>query len=580
MERDMLLKKNIIGGFDRKQVLEYVNRLQSSCDSRKTREEIAETRLRIEALREAIRNKDKEISALNHEIDTISNIELPKDNGSQFDILKRSDMSIDEAREKAEEITEQISEGIKSKDEKIVALFTKLFAINEEISKLSSNLSTISEKMDEVPFEPVTEKDVDVSIVPKFDFDKVVDEIEREQAELQSKSAVQTVQEAPQAAEETAEEEPESIVSSPSEQESESFIEYFSLFDEQLLNTSPAETSETAEEEPAEPEAIEKSEEIPPQNTEKPEEKTVVVNEDKFNALFAKLTAMTEEINKMHGSISDVSEKLDRMPEPVSEAEEVKETSALKDDEPKAEADAEAEQKEITPVQEEKEEIKYSEEQIIQQPVAEEPIPEELVIDEPEITEEPVMEELFAENPIKEDNDPILEGLSFDEIEPEIQSHYEKFSEPEEVYTEPSDEEIMNLFAEIFDAPESGENQDSIIKKAVEKTKARISKVSSKAAAVIEKDAPSETPEQITETENIRNAEAAAEAEPAAETEPVSDAVSKPTISKSVSAVKPTSEQTSKPVSSPDKKPVTDSKKADGSDGSDFEEELYFTLEF
>lgn len=278
MERDVLLKKNIFGGFDKRQVMAYINRLQESCDDRKTRNEIDDMRSRIEILRDVLREKDKEIAILTHQIDEVSTVDLPDSNSPGYDILKRSAAQIDEAREKADEITGMLSENIKAKGDNITALFNKLTNINQSLTKLSGNLYGLSDKMENVPFEPVTEKDVEMPETPTFDFDSIVDKIHREEEKLNEISAKAQMQEKAE----------------PVEEE----ISYDEPVEE-------PEEHETAAEAAA------------PEKEEKASEKrgTVTVNEDKLNILFARLVEMTEEINRVHSSISDVSEKIDRIPE-------------------------------------------------------------------------------------------------------------------------------------------------------------------------------------------------------------------------------------------------------------------------
>ena len=255
MDRDVLLKKNIFGGFDKKQVLEYITQLQDSCDDRKTKNEIEELRARVELLREILKERDREIASLSHQINDTAMGSFPAAGSSEYDILKRSAAKIDEARERAEEITDQISENIAGKGDNIAALFNKLTSINQTLTRLSGNLTGLSEQMEDVPFEPVTEKDVKPQIIPKFDTEKVAAAITDEQSEL---TAV------------------------------------------------PSEEADKPEE---------KTVEAPAEEDVKAASVTAGTNEDKLNVLFTQLVSMTEEINKVQSSIS---EKIDRIPEEIA----------------------------------------------------------------------------------------------------------------------------------------------------------------------------------------------------------------------------------------------------------------------
>lgn len=196
MDRDVLLKKNIIGGFDKKDVMNYINSLQQNCNDRKVKNEIDDMRLRVAALREVLKEKDKQISALNHEIETLNAENYPEENSAdKFDVLKRSSENVKKAEIEAEDITAQISADIKSKEDKISALFAKLSSVNEEINSFNDSLSVLSDKISDVPFEPVTEKDVEPKPMPEFDFDKVMEAISAEKAQLASAAAAKAKEE-------------------------------------------------------------------------------------------------------------------------------------------------------------------------------------------------------------------------------------------------------------------------------------------------------------------------------------------------------------------------------------------------
>ena len=439
MERDVLLKKNIFGGFDKRQVMAYINRLQESCDDRKTRNEIDDMRSRIEILRDVLREKDKEIAILTHQIDEVSTVDLPDSNSPGYDILKRSAAQIDEAREKADEITGMLSENIKAKGDNITALFNKLTNINQSLTKLSGNLYGLSDKMENVPFEPVTEKDVEMPETPTFDFDSIVDKIHREEEKLNEISAKAQMQEKAE----------------PVEEE----ISY----------------DESAEE-PEEHETA--AEAAAPEKEEKTSEKrgTVTVNEDKLNILFARLVEMTEEINRVHSSISDVSEKIDRIPE---EKAAIKEPAYIEEPEQEFEddyfddidddfdesdtedmfADADEEIAEEKPVQEDKSKVNIEisvEEDFIKN--IEEVIGKSALSDSKKdvpLISKPKTEAAPAPAPVAIAATSIIDAPSADEIP---------------VREESSDEEEIDDIFDNFelDAP----TEDSVIKSAVEKFKA------------------------------------------------------------------------------------------------------------
>ncbi|MCQ2484436.1 MAG: hypothetical protein MJ168_03770 [Clostridia bacterium] len=375
MDRDVLLKKNIIGGFDRKQVLDYISQLQSSCNNRKTREEIEDMRLRVASLREIIKEKDKQIAALTTEIDEINNLQLPgAEQQDDFDILQRSNEQIEQARTEAETITSKVSDGIKSKNEKISNLFARISAINEEITKFSDSIGVISDKLDDVPFEPVTEKDIENHELPKFDFDKVMEAIAEEEAQLAAeaearakaeqeeririeeeirakleaeaaeKARIEAETKAKAEAEEKARIEAEEKARIEAEEKARVKAEMKAKAEAEEKARIEAEMKAKAEaEEKARVEAESKAKEEAENKAKAEADAKAAIQEEKFNTLFAKLTVMTDEINKMNGNISDVSERLNQIPateksdteaieKPVSESIKVYSIAAEQDD--------------------------------------------------------------------------------------------------------------------------------------------------------------------------------------------------------------------------------------------------------
>lgn len=339
MDRDVLLKKNIIGGFDKKQVMDYISHLQASCNNRKTREEIEDMRLRVASLREVIKEKDKQIAALTSEIDDINNVKLPgSETKSGFDILKVSAEQFEKAKIEGEEITAKVSEGIKSKEDKFSTLFNRISSINDEISKFSESISGLSEKLEDVPFVPITEKDIEAHEMPKFDFDKVMEAIAEEEAQLAAEAEARAKAEYEERkrieSEIRAKLEAEAAEKSRLEAEARAKAEAEKKAKLEAEAKAKAEAEEKArleaeakdEAEKIKLEAEAKAKEIAEEKAKLEAEAAELAKaksdnqDEKFNTLFARLTAMTDEINKMHGSISDVSEKLNKMPENNSQA--------------------------------------------------------------------------------------------------------------------------------------------------------------------------------------------------------------------------------------------------------------------
>lgn len=474
MGREVLIKTNIFGGFDKKQVTAYITQLQSDCDNRKTKNEIEETKRKIAVLQNILREKDEEIAKLTQKIDEVNSVETPVDSSSnQYDLLRRSAEKVEEAKAKAEEITDKLSENINEKGEGLNILYDKLSTVNNALNSLTGNLSHLSEQMEDIPFETSQADENDIPVSPVAAYDKIREAVEKK-------------------------------YSSDTQQVFEDVADY----------------------EPIEETRADEAEK---------KKHSVALDEEKLNTLFSKLMKMTDEINQVHSSISDVSEKIDKLPEA---SETVKEAEPAKEEfdepekilpEPEGETAEEEPAEEIVPEAEEDEiaepvkdvlpesEDKAEPETVRQQVKFSYHAPYIEIIEEDPNEEKSESEDLSSDNDVYSDSKNIQ--INSDEAKPEPQnieviSVDDKAEEANQNQTAKIHSPVLESFN--VEIPE----KENIIEATVEKFKAK----ENPAVSVQPKKKPAEKTEEQpanpeAETKPVEKAEPKAEEKPTEKTE-------------------------------------------------------------
>lgn len=150
MDKDIILKRSVLGGFDKKQVMDYIGSLQAECCNREAAEEINETKKQIDSLKFILDEKNHAISELQELVEQI-NLNKSKDN-SPNDFIGAFSQS-EEHIKVAKEAANTINDCILTADSEIDPLLNKLSSISGEVENIEERLTNISEKFDELSFE-------------------------------------------------------------------------------------------------------------------------------------------------------------------------------------------------------------------------------------------------------------------------------------------------------------------------------------------------------------------------------------------------------------------------------------------
>lgn len=136
MDSDIIIKKKLIGGFDRKQVIDYINNLQTECSNRHTKDELVEMRRLIAELTCILEERNAKVQNLKETVIKL-NSGLTQNNPSSFGFINSIE-EIDAAKSMAKSISDTLEKCAENSDEDIAPLLERLSEINNEFDQISN----------------------------------------------------------------------------------------------------------------------------------------------------------------------------------------------------------------------------------------------------------------------------------------------------------------------------------------------------------------------------------------------------------------------------------------------------------
>lgn len=173
MSNNIPIKTRAVGGFDKKQVDEYLEALAAEYEKAVAKEDIAKLRDEISELRKTACEKDRKISELNGKLR-----ELEKSNGDKpdFDNLSSSAKKFIDAHNEVVRIADETSKYINSTESKLPALLKNLSTATKSIDRLNKELSEIENQLDSIEITPPLEVEAQANEPKEFDiFDQDFD---------------------------------------------------------------------------------------------------------------------------------------------------------------------------------------------------------------------------------------------------------------------------------------------------------------------------------------------------------------------------------------------------------------------
>ena len=156
MSNNIPIKTRAVGGFDKKQVDQYLSSLDEEYEKSVSKEDIAKLREEIAELKKSIREKDKKLSELKDKLD---DFDKSNENKPDFDNLSSSAKKFTDAHNEVVSIADKTSKYI---------LLKNLSAVTKSISNLNDELSEIAKQLDSIEITPPLEVEAQANEPEKF----------------------------------------------------------------------------------------------------------------------------------------------------------------------------------------------------------------------------------------------------------------------------------------------------------------------------------------------------------------------------------------------------------------------------
>lgn len=165
MSNNIPIKTRAVGGFDKKQVDQYLSSLDEEYEKSVSKEDIAKLREEIAELKKSIREKDKKLSELKDKLD---DFDKSNENKPDFDNLSSSAKKFTDAHNEVVSIADKTSKYINSTERKLSSLLKNLSAVTKSISNLNDELSEIAKQLDSIEITPPLEVEAQANEPEEF----------------------------------------------------------------------------------------------------------------------------------------------------------------------------------------------------------------------------------------------------------------------------------------------------------------------------------------------------------------------------------------------------------------------------
>ena len=165
MSNNIPIKTRAVGGFDKKQVDQYLSSLDEEYEKSVSKEDIAKLREEIAELKKSIREKDKKLSELKDKLD---DFDKSNENKPDFDNLSSSAKKFTDAHNEVVSIADKTSKYINSTERKLPSLLKNLSAVTKSTSNLNDELSEIAKQLDSIEITPSLEVEAQANEPEEF----------------------------------------------------------------------------------------------------------------------------------------------------------------------------------------------------------------------------------------------------------------------------------------------------------------------------------------------------------------------------------------------------------------------------
>lgn len=146
MSKEFIFKKNILGGFDRQQVIDCLSNLQAKSSDQHTRSEIEKTNQHINEYLKKVDEKNKQIEELKTRLKEINNYKNSPDNNI-FKAIETADKIVACAKEEVSNQIKIANNTASENSEKFAQLLLRIDTLKAEITQIGAKADNISSKL-------------------------------------------------------------------------------------------------------------------------------------------------------------------------------------------------------------------------------------------------------------------------------------------------------------------------------------------------------------------------------------------------------------------------------------------------
>lgn len=165
MSNNIPIKTRAVGGFDKKQVDDYLESLAAEYENAVSKEDIAKLRDEIDTMKRTSREKDRRIDELKAKLAEFDrNAEKPN-----FDNLSNSAKRFIDAHNEVVRIADETSKYINSTEDKLPSLLKSISDATKNVENLAGKLSEITKRLDSIEITPPLEVEAQAGETEEFD---------------------------------------------------------------------------------------------------------------------------------------------------------------------------------------------------------------------------------------------------------------------------------------------------------------------------------------------------------------------------------------------------------------------------
>lgn len=186
MQKEIIFKKNIFGGFNRRQVIDCLSQLKSDCAARISPEELRNIQELIDNYQNKINEKDNEITNLKQQLQDLNHPTTASKT------LFEANRTVTEAKNRAQEINTTLKNTVEDRSKRIEDISKKIEKVNSEIDRIKSSLLSVDQKLESISInnlETENSQTTDLNqtkTVPVFDDNNEVTGITEDAEEVKS----------------------------------------------------------------------------------------------------------------------------------------------------------------------------------------------------------------------------------------------------------------------------------------------------------------------------------------------------------------------------------------------------------